>query len=110
MSTAKRSLKQHFLDALAIPPAERAAWLSRECAHDAALRQQIELMLAAHDAPQSLLDRVAPPAVSPGHVTETYVPETIPAGTSIGPYKLLQVIGEGGMGVVYMAEQTVPVE
>jgi len=108
MATASRSLKQLFLDALAVPPAERAAWLSRECADDAALRQQLELMLAAHDAPQSLLDRVVPPT-TPGPVTEDYAAETIPAGTQIGPYKLLQQIGEGGFGIVFMAEQTEPV-
>ena len=109
MPSASRSLKQLFLDALAVPPAERAAWLSQECAHDAVLRQQVELMLAANDAPQSLLDRVAPPAVSRGAMTESYVAEPILPGTAIGPYKLLEQIGEGGFGVVYMAEQTQPV-
>ncbi len=111
MATAPRSLKSLFLEVLDLPPAERVAWLSRECAHDAAMRQQIELMLAAHGAPNSLLDRVAPPAEPAGPATEAYAAaDSIPAGSTIGPYKLLQQIGEGGMGVVYMAEQTTPVE
>jgi len=105
-------LKQLFLEALSVPPAERAAWLSRECGHDVALRQQIEPMLAAHDEPHSLLDRVAPPAAPPdGPQPDACVPapESIPTGTTIGPYKLLQQIGEGGFGIVFMAEQVEPV-
>ena len=56
MPASFRSLKELFLAVLAIAPAERAAWLERECAQDAALRLRVEEMLAAHDTPQSLLD------------------------------------------------------
>src|SRR5438105_7332898 len=67
-------------------------------------------MLAAHDAPQSLLDRPAPAAVRPEAATANFAgPESEQAGTVIGPYKLLQQIGEGGMGTVFMAEQQHPV-
>jgi serine/threonine protein kinase/tetratricopeptide (TPR) repeat protein len=109
MQTAPRSLKQLFLEVLAVPADERATWLSRECAHDAELRQQIEQMLAAHAAPQSLLDREAPYAAATATAFDELASEGVPAGSTIGPYKLLQLIGEGGMGAVYMAEQTVPV-
>jgi serine/threonine protein kinase/tetratricopeptide (TPR) repeat protein len=109
MPIAPRSLKEVFLEALAVAPAERAAWLERECADDAQLRRQVELMLAAHDAPHTLLDRVPPvePCVA--------APENIAGaeferpGTMIGPYKLIEEIGEGGMGVVYRAQQTEPI-
>jgi eukaryotic-like serine/threonine-protein kinase len=107
MPIEPRSLKELFLSALAVTPAERAAWLEREGGQDAELRRQIELMLAAHDAPQSRLDYV--PLAQP--VTKTFaaaVAET--PGTMIGPYKLLQQIGEGGMGTVYMAEQSQPIQ
>ncbi len=116
MTTPSRSLKELFLAALEVAPAERAAWLERECADDAGLRQHLGLMLAAHDAPQSLLDR--PGAAGPlggarpsgdGAPTIDQPMSEVP-GTVIGPYKLLQQIGEGGMGTVFMAEQTEPVK
>ena len=104
------SLKELFLAVLAVPPPERPAWLEKSCGQDAELRRRVELMLAAHDTPQSLLDRLAPAAVPPEAATaDLACPESEQPGTVIGPYKLLQPIGEGGMGTVYMAEQTAPV-
>ena len=85
-------------------PAERAAFLLQVCASDSALRQRIERLLQRHQQADSFLE---PPAAAPfGTVAE---PLTERPGTLIGPYKLLQQIGEGGMGVVYMAEQQEPV-
>ena len=81
--------------------AERAAYLTQACGNDAGLRQRIETML--RDAPGA--DEFFGPertVVSGASVTEG-------PGTVIGRYKLLQKIGEGGMGVVYMAEQREPV-
>src|SRR3954471_12666972 len=86
------------------PAADRAAFLDRSCAGDPALRAQVDALLAAHDDPPRLLDvpdGAAPTVDGPGRPDR--------AGTVIGPYKLLQVIGEGGMGTVFMAEQTRPV-
>jgi serine/threonine protein kinase len=85
--------------------AERAAYLEGACGGDHALRERIEALLAAHEAPGDILD--APPAALPP--TTTHRPLTEGPGTIIGPYKLLQQIGEGGMGVVYMAEQQEPI-
>ena len=53
MPAEPSSLKELFLAVLAVPPAERAAWLDKNCGHDAELRRSVELMLAAHDTPQS---------------------------------------------------------
>jgi serine/threonine protein kinase len=88
-------------------PAERRAFLDEACADDAELRRRVEKMLAAQAAAGSFLDQ---PALA-CHATLFHEPPISEhAGTVIGAYKLLQQIGEGGMGVVFMAEQTHPVQ
>jgi WD40 repeat protein/serine/threonine protein kinase len=82
-------------------PAERAAYLDEVCGNDAALRGRVESLLRSHEHAGSFLRK--PPVAT---VDE---PAREGPGTVIGPYKLLQQIGEGGMGVVYMAEQEQPV-
>src|SRR5262245_25187275 len=114
MSAPPRSLKELFLAALDVAPEGRAAWLERECAADAGLREHLRLLLAAHDAPQSLLDRPATPLAAPspreGASPTADQPLTEGAGTVIGSYKRLEQIGEGGMGAVWMAQQQEPVK
>ena len=102
LAEAAMSERDLFIAALKFPdPAERMAWLDGECGGDAALRQRIDLLLQAFDQAGSLLEN---PAVASGPTIDEPIPEA--PGTVIGPYKLLQQIGEGGMGTVYMAEQT----
>ena len=140
-----------FINALQKGPTERTAYLDEACAANPALRRRIDLLLEAHDDPDSFLD--LPPAVDatsigtlgqdrpltladdaaapdesqatanvakaeatlaydlPEGPTSPPAPRPITEGpgSRIGPYKLLQKIGEGGMGAVYMAEQEKPV-
>src|SRR5262245_19287502 len=102
MKPPSRSLKELFLAALEIAAPDRAVWLQRECA-DPDQRERLDRMLAAHDAPNSLLD-----ATEAAPVSTVDQPIAESPGTMVGPYKLLEQIGEGGFGVVFMAEQTGP--
>lgn len=96
-----------FMQALEIDDlAQRERLLERECGDDLELRQRIERLLSAHAAAGGILDQ---PAVEP-QGTDAFQPLTESVGTVIGPFKLIQQIGEGGMGVVYMAQQTEPMK
>src|SRR5215472_521225 len=86
-------------------PDRRREYVREACGGDEARIAHVEALLAAADAPDSLLDR--PAGRDP--VATFDQPTTVRPGTVIGPYKLLQQIGEGGMGTVFMAEQTQPV-
>jgi serine/threonine protein kinase len=84
--------------------AKRETYLDQVCATDQALRERVEALLAVHDQEQSFLKSSSPVAA-----TIDQSPVTEQPGQEIGRYKLLQKIGEGGFGVVYMAEQQRPV-
>jgi WD40 repeat protein/serine/threonine protein kinase len=86
-------------------PEERAAYLRGACAGNPELRARIESLIQAHQAAGRFLPERMAEAIS---MVQVPVPEA-EAGTLIGHYKLLQRIGEGGCGLVYMAEQHEPV-
>ena len=94
-----------FAQALEITSAaERAAFLDRACGHNQALRAEVEALLRTQERSGDLLDLPENVPVT------TDLPAREGRGTVIGPYKLLEPIGEGGMGTVWMAEQTDPIQ
>src|SRR5216684_2118898 len=94
-----------FTEALRLPAAERGDYLGRACADDEDLRQRVEVLLKTHDRVGDFLEQ-PPTGAGEGRI-EVEAGEK--PGDRIGRYKLLQQIGEGGCGVVFMAEQEEPV-
>jgi len=106
MSTDLRKARELFLHAVGkLPPEQWDRYVTEASGGDAELQQQVRRLLQVHREAGSFLDAPAP------ELDRTLdQPDHERPGTQIGPYKLLQQIGEGGMGVVFMAEQTDPVQ
>src|SRR5438874_1497407 len=107
MDGPKPKLRELFSQALQCQAAEaQAAYLEQACQGDAALRARLDELLQAHGEAGSFLHEPSVSKIAPADDP----PLTERPGTIIGPYKLLQQIGEGGFGVVFMAEQQQPVQ
>lgn len=100
-------LESLFHEAAALPTSEREAFLDEACADDAALKARLVQLLSADTAPDAIVDadlvEWARPLLGSDAMPEE--PETLPGGTIVGRYRLLDAIGWGGMGAVYRAER-----
>src|SRR5262245_39508611 len=104
MTASEDQARSLFLAALERAPDHWPAFLDETCGENAELRARVEQLLHAHQAMGSIHGG----GKSPTATIDAPAPER--PGTMIGPYKLLQQIGEGGMGTVFLAEQTRPVQ
>ncbi len=91
---------EHAFDQVAdLPPGERTRTLRAVCAADDDLHAQVRGLLDADDAADRFIERAA------FEDAEVFDDEDLPAGTSVGAYRILHRLGAGGMGVVYLAER-----
>jgi WD40 repeat protein/serine/threonine protein kinase len=105
--SAPKSEEAIFAEALWLPPEQRRAYLDQACGPEGPVRERIEALLKAYQRAGAFLEEPAAPAARASKEASTLPTEKL--GDSIGRYKLLHQIGEGGCGVVYMAEQGEPV-
>jgi serine/threonine protein kinase/WD40 repeat protein len=115
MNPEAQKVRDVFVAAVKLPPDRWEAFLKEACAGDDELRRQVSDLLREHQQAGNFLDQPAAHVRATGDydpaangVASAAVPEG--TGTTIGPFKLLELIGEGGMGAVWMAEQREPVQ
>jgi serine/threonine protein kinase/tetratricopeptide (TPR) repeat protein len=105
MNTGFERIREIFLAIVEQPSVQGETLLNEACGNDLELRQQVAVLLQAHARGEGILDQNQ----AGRSLSGIYESSVERPGGVIGPYKLLQQIGEGGMGTVFMAEQTQPV-
>lgn len=101
------TIKLVFGSALALSPEERQQFLVDACEGDEALRQEVLRLLAEHDRTGEF--RLGTPPIDRTTNEASVRPDATVQGQHFGPYRVLRVLGEGGMGTVYLAEQREPI-
>ncbi|MCC6675755.1 MAG: protein kinase [Phycisphaerales bacterium] len=100
-----QSIRDLFAEAAALAPEARAAFLDSRCADNAELRRELESLLEYHESTTGFLS--GSPLQDAGLAASASV-GTLPAGTRIGRYTVVRLLGAGGMGLVYEATQDAP--
>jgi serine/threonine protein kinase/Tol biopolymer transport system component len=98
-----QQIESIFHEALQLVPEERAAYLARVCASDERLLQEVESLISSFEGQHGLLDQ---PAFALGLQVLTNEPGGSLVGQAVGAYKVLNLLGKGGMGEVYLARDS----
>ena len=99
-----KKIEEAYHAAMELPPAERSSFLDKICGEDDDLRREIESLLAVDRTPNNIFD--TPPEALAAEILSQQDERTNLAGKELSHYKIIKLIGTGGMGEVYLAEDT----